>query len=87
MNVTVLIHAEHHIHFIAHAFHRGDKLPPNSVTCIHVTENEDKERPSPRRFGPLALVAMVGFAMSMTLVGMSVYFAGKCERQRCQWCA
>ncbi|EXJ54597.1 hypothetical protein A1O7_09938 [Cladophialophora yegresii CBS 114405] len=61
------------IHHVAHALHRGDKLPPNTVTCVRVTEN-DKPRPSIKRFGPLAMLAFLGAAMSAALLGLSIYY-------------
>jgi hypothetical protein len=61
------------IHHVAHALHRGDKLPPNTVTCVRVTEN-DRPRPSIKRFGPLAMLAYVGALMSAGLLGLSIYY-------------
>ncbi len=61
------------IHHVAHALHRGDKLPPNTVTCVRVTEN-DKPRPSIKRLGPLAMLAFLGMAMSAGLLGLSIYY-------------
>jgi hypothetical protein len=61
------------IHHVAHALHRGDKLPPNTVHCVRLIEN-DKPRPSIRRFGPLAVLAVLGFCMSVILVGLSFYW-------------
>ena len=62
------------IHHVAHALHRGDKLPPNTVKCVRVIEDDTKDRPSIKRYGPLALLAFLGFAMSATLVALSVYY-------------
>jgi hypothetical protein len=59
------------IHHIAHALHRGDKLPPNTVQCVRVTENE-RPRPSIKRFGPLAILAFIGFTLSITLFVLSI---------------
>ena len=64
------------IHHVAHALHRGDKLPANSVKCVRVIEREDLPRPSIKKFGPLAIVALFGFFMSATLFGLSIYFEG-----------
>lgn len=61
------------IHHVAHALHRGDKLTPNTVSCVRVTEN-DKPRPSIKRFGPLALLAFLGMGMSAALLGLSIYY-------------
>jgi hypothetical protein len=59
------------IHHIAHALHRGDKLKPNTVRCVRVRENE-RPRPSIKRFGPLAILALIGFALSVTLLVLSI---------------
>jgi hypothetical protein len=59
------------IHHVAHALHRGDKLPPNTVKCVRVTEDDSKPRPSIKRYGPLAFLAYLGFAMSATLLGLA----------------
>ncbi|EXJ83076.1 hypothetical protein A1O1_06694 [Capronia coronata CBS 617.96] len=61
------------IHHVAHALHRGDKLAPNTVSCVRVKENS-KPRPSIKRFGPLALLAFAGFIMSAALLGLSIYY-------------
>ena len=61
------------IHHVAHALHRGDKLKPNTVSCVRVREN-DKPRPLIKRFGPLAFLAFSGMAMSCALVGLSIYY-------------
>lgn len=61
------------IHHVAHALHRGDKLSANSVHCVRLSEN-DKARPSIRRFGPLAWLAFLGFCMTAILVGLSFYW-------------
>jgi hypothetical protein len=61
------------IHHIAHALHRGDKLPPNRVLCVRVMENEN-DRPSIKRFGPLAMLAFFGFTLSIALLVLSVVF-------------
>lgn len=59
------------IHHIAHALHRGDKLPPNTVQCVKILENE-RPRPSIKRFGPLAILALIGFTLSLTLLVLSI---------------
>jgi len=61
------------IHHVAHALHRGDKLVPNTVTCLRLREN-DKPRPSIKRFGPLALLAFGGALMSACLLALSIYW-------------
>jgi hypothetical protein len=61
------------IHHVAHALHRGDKLTPNTVSCVRVRENKHA-RPSIKRFGPLAMLAFMGAAMTCTLLGLSIYF-------------
>jgi len=61
------------IHHVAHALHRGDKLHANTVHCVRLFEN-DKPRPSIRRFGPLAVLAVLGFCMSAVLVALSFYY-------------
>ncbi|KAH0848933.1 hypothetical protein FOPE_03217 [Fonsecaea pedrosoi] len=61
------------IHHVAHALHRGDKLRPNTVTCVRVREN-DKPRPSIKRFGPLAWLVFLGAAMSGALLALSIYY-------------
>lgn len=61
------------IHHVAHALHRGDKLPPNTVRCVRVREN-NKPRPSIKRFGPLAMLSFLGMAMSGALLGLSIYY-------------
>ena len=66
--------ASEDIHHVAHALHRGDKLAPNTVQCVMVTEDMTKERPSVKRYGPLAVLAILGFAMSATLFGLSLYY-------------
>jgi hypothetical protein len=60
------------IHHVAHALHRGDKLLPNTVKCVRVVEK--MPRPSIKRYGPLAALAFLGFAMSMTLLALSIYY-------------
>jgi hypothetical protein len=40
---------------------------------VRVKENE-KDRPSIKRFGPLAMLAFMGFAMSAALLGLSIYY-------------
>jgi hypothetical protein len=62
------------IHHVAHALHRGDKLSPNTVKCVRVTEDDTKARPSIKRYGPLALLVFLGFGMSLTLFALSVYY-------------
>ena len=62
------------IHHVAHALHRGDKLPPNSVKLVRVTENDKLPRPSVRTLGPLTGLALLGFTMSLALLGMSIYY-------------
>lgn len=61
------------IHHVAHALHRGDKLQPNSVKCVRVIEDDSKARPSIKRYGSLAFVALLGFAMSVALLVLSFY--------------
>ncbi|RMD44554.1 hypothetical protein DV735_g579, partial [Chaetothyriales sp. CBS 134920] len=61
------------IHHVAHALHRGDKLPPNTVMCVRVTEN-DKPRPSPKRFGPLAILALMGAVLSLALLALAILY-------------
>ncbi|EXJ69474.1 uncharacterized protein A1O5_07510 [Cladophialophora psammophila CBS 110553] len=61
------------IHHVAHALHRGDKLRPNTVNCVRVREN-NKPRPSIKRFGPLAWLAFLGAVMSGALLGLSIYY-------------
>jgi hypothetical protein len=61
------------IHHVAHALHRGDKLPPNTVQCVRITENS-RPRPSPKRFGPLSLLSFLGFSLSCALLGLSIYY-------------
>lgn len=62
------------IHHVAHALHRGDKLAPNSVKLVRVTENDKLPRPSVRTLGPLTGLALLGFTMSAALLGMSIYY-------------
>ena len=62
------------IHHVAHALHRGDKLPPNTVRCVRVSENDDMPRPSIKRYGPLAMLVYLGFGMSATLVALSIAY-------------
>lgn len=62
--------ASENIHHVAHALHRGDKLKPNVVQCVRVEEDHDKERPSTKRYGPLAILAVIGFIFSATLLGL-----------------
>lgn len=61
------------IHHVAHALHRGDKLHANTVQCVRLIEN-DKPRPSIRSFGPLAVLAFIGFCMSAVLLALSLYY-------------
>ncbi|KAK5401665.1 hypothetical protein LTR06_011029 [Exophiala xenobiotica] len=61
------------IHHVAHALHRGDKLTANTVSCVRVRENNNP-RPLIKRFGPLAMLAFLGFTLSVTLLGMSIYY-------------
>jgi hypothetical protein len=62
------------IHHVAHALHRGDKLPPNSVKLVRVTENDARPRPSVQTIGPLTFLALLGFAMSAALLGLSIRY-------------
>jgi hypothetical protein len=62
------------IHHVAHALHRGDKLPANSVKLIRVTEDERLPRPSVRTLGPLTGLALLGFSMSVVLFALSIYY-------------
>jgi hypothetical protein len=62
------------IHHVAHALHRGDKLKPNTVVCVRVTEDDSKPRPSIKRYGPLAGLALLGLGMSLTLMALSFYY-------------
>ena len=62
------------IHHIAHALHRGDKLPANTVQLIRVKENDKFPRPSVRAFGPLAWLSLAGFAMSASLTVASLVY-------------
>ncbi len=62
------------IHHVAHALHRGDKLPNNSVKLVRVTENDALDRPSVRTLGPLTGLAFLGFAMSAVLFGVSIHY-------------
>lgn len=66
--------ASEDIHHVAHALHRGDKLPPNTVQCVRVDEYEHLPRPSIKRYGPLAMLALVGFAMSVALCVLSLHY-------------
>lgn len=66
--------ASEDIHHVAHALHRGDKLLPNAVQCVRVEEDETLPRPSIKRYGPLAILAFLGFAMSATLVALSIHY-------------
>ncbi|RMZ79342.1 hypothetical protein DV737_g3469, partial [Chaetothyriales sp. CBS 132003] len=61
------------IHHVAHALHRGDKLPPNTVQCIRIKENENP-RPSPKRFGPLAILAVMGVVLSAALLALAILY-------------
>lgn len=62
------------IHHVAHALHRGDRLLANTVQCVRVVENETIARPTVKLFGPLAWLAIIGFAMSVSLFILSIYF-------------
>jgi hypothetical protein len=62
------------IHHVAHALHRGDKLPHNSVKLVRVTEDVNLPRPSVRTIGPLTGLALLGFSMSAALFGLSIYY-------------
>jgi hypothetical protein len=62
------------IHHVANALHRGDKLPQNSVKLVRVTEDDQLPRPSVRTVGPLTGLALLGFCMSATLFGLSIYY-------------
>jgi hypothetical protein len=62
------------IHHVAHALHRGDKLPANSVKLVRVREDDKLPRPSVRTFGPLTFLAVLGFSMSATLFALSIYY-------------
>lgn len=62
------------IHHVAHALHRGDKLPLNSVKLVRVTEDESRPSPSVRTMGPLTGLALLGFSMSAALFGLSIYY-------------
>lgn len=66
--------ASEDIHHVAHALHRGDKLPPNAVQCVRVEEDDDLPRPSIKRHGPLAILALLGFAMSASLFALSIAY-------------
>lgn len=66
--------ASQNIHHVAHALHRGDKLPPNAVQCVRVEEDTRLPRPSIKRYGPLAFLAFLGFIMSATLFALSLYY-------------
>jgi hypothetical protein len=56
--------------------HQGDKLAANTVQFVRVYENEEVLRPSVRAFGPLARLALIGFAMSAVLFGPSLHYDG-----------
>ena len=62
------------IHHVAHALHRGDKLPHNSVKLVRVTEDDNRPRPSVRTLGPLTALAVIGFSMSAALFALSIYY-------------
>jgi hypothetical protein len=62
------------IHHVAHALYRGDKLPPNSIKLVEVTENDKLPRPSVRTMGPLTGLTLSGSSMSAALFGMSIYY-------------
>jgi hypothetical protein len=62
------------IHHVAHALHRGDKLPVNTVICVRVSENEKIARPSVKAFGPLAWLSVLGFLMSAALFVLSIVY-------------
>lgn len=66
--------ASEDIHHVAHALHRGDKLPPNAVQCVRVEEDARLPRPSIKRYGPLAILAFLGFAMSVALFALSLAY-------------
>lgn len=66
--------ASEDIHHVAHALHRGDKLAANTVQCVRVEEDERVPRPSIKRYGPLAILAYLGFAMSAALFALSLYY-------------
>lgn len=66
--------ASEDIHHVAHALHRGDKLAPNTVQCVRVEELDWKPRPSVKRWGPLFMLSMLGFAMSVTLFALALYY-------------
>lgn len=63
------------IHHVAHALHRGDKLHANSVKVVRVDEDELKPRPSIKRYGPLAILSLIGFVMSVLLFAFSLYLS------------
>lgn len=62
------------IHHVAHALHRGDKLAKDSVKFVRITEDENTRRPTVRTVGPLTALAWLGFAMSVSLVALSVKY-------------
>lgn len=66
--------ASEDIHHVAHALHRGDKLAPNAVQCVRIEEDHELPRPSTKRYGPLAMLAYLGFAMSATLFALSIVY-------------
>ena len=62
------------IHHVAHALHRGDKLKPNTVSCVRIIENDKQPRPSIKRLGPLAWLALLGCIMSIILLGLAIHY-------------
>jgi len=62
------------IHHVAHALHRGDKLAANEVRLVRISEDDNCPRPSAKLFGPLAWLAVIGFAMSISLLVLSIVY-------------
>ena len=70
--------ASEDIHHVAHALHRGDKLEPNTVQCVRVEEIDWKPRPSVKAYGPLFMLSLLGCGMSVTLLGLALYYHDGC---------
>ena len=64
----------HKLNHVAHILHSGHSLPEYSVRCVRLTKNNDKPPVRASASGPLTWLSVLGCAMSIILVVLSVYY-------------
>ncbi|MCJ1412716.1 hypothetical protein MMC19_006814 [Ptychographa xylographoides] len=62
------------LNHVAHILHSGHSLPDYTVRCVRLTKNAQGKPVKARNAGPLTWLSLLGCAMSLVLLGLSIYY-------------